>query len=58
MNTANLQLEGIYAVMAVLIDVMRKKGLLDGEDTDQVLDGVKRFKVRGLRIVARWRHAE
>jgi hypothetical protein len=42
MNTANLQLEGIYAVMAALIGVMREKGLLDGEEIDQLLAGVEK----------------
>lgn len=42
MNTANLQLEGIYTVMVALIDVMREKGLLDGEEIDQMLAGVEK----------------
>lgn len=41
MNTANLQLEGIYAVMAALIGVMREKGLLGNEEIDQLLAGVE-----------------
>jgi hypothetical protein len=42
MNTANLQLEGIYAIMAALIGVMREKGLLDNEEIDQLLAGVEK----------------
>jgi hypothetical protein len=42
MNTANLQLEGIYAVMAALIGAMREKGLLHDEEIDQLLAGVEK----------------
>jgi hypothetical protein len=41
MNTANLQLEGLYVVMAALIGVMREKGLLGNEEIDQLLAGVE-----------------
>jgi len=41
MNTANLQLEGIYAVMAALIGVVRDKRFLGDEEIDQLLAGVE-----------------
>ena len=42
MNTANLQLEGICAILAGLLGVMRNKGLLNNEEIDQFLDGVEK----------------
>lgn len=42
MNTANLQLEGIYAILAALIGAMREKGLLGSEELDQLLAGVEK----------------
>lgn len=41
MNTANLQLEGIYAILAALVGVMREKGLLDNAEIDQLLTNVE-----------------
>lgn len=41
MNTANLQLEGIYAILAALVGVMREKGLLDTAEIDQLLTNVE-----------------
>ena len=42
MNTANLQLEGMYAVLAALVGAMREKGLLNGEEIDRLLAGVEK----------------
>jgi hypothetical protein len=42
MNTANLQLEGICAIMAGLLGIMRNKGLLSSEEIDQFLDGIEK----------------
>ncbi len=42
MNTANLQLEGICAIIAGLLTVMRDKGLLNSEEIDQFLDGIEK----------------
>jgi hypothetical protein len=42
MNTANLQLEGICAIMAGLLGVMRDKGLLNSEEIDQLLEGIEK----------------
>ena len=41
MNTANLQLAGVYATLAALISVMRRKHLLDDEDIDKLLSEVE-----------------
>lgn len=41
MNTANLQLEGVYAVMAAVLSAIRDKGLLDKEEIDRLLGGVE-----------------
>ena len=37
MNTANLQLQGLYAAIAELLTTLRAKGLLDGAETDAML---------------------
>ena len=37
MNTANLQLEGLYLVVAALNNALVKKGLLSREEIDQAL---------------------
>ena len=37
MNTANLQLEGLYAAVAALTSALREKGLLSAEEIDQAL---------------------
>jgi hypothetical protein len=42
MNTANLQLEGIYAILAALVGAMREKGLLGSDEIDQLLAGVEK----------------
>jgi hypothetical protein len=41
MNTANLQLEGVYAVLAALLAAVRDKGVLNGEEIDQLLASVE-----------------
>ncbi len=41
MNTANLQLEGVCAVLAGLLGVMRDKGLLNSEEIDQMLKSIE-----------------
>jgi hypothetical protein len=42
MNTANLQLEGVYAVLAAFIGAIRDTGLLTGKEIDQLLASVER----------------
>jgi hypothetical protein len=37
MNTANLQLEGLLLAIAALLDVLRDKGLLTGEEVAEAL---------------------
>lgn len=37
MNTANLQLEGLYAAMAALMNAIRDKGVLSAEEIEIVL---------------------
>ena len=41
MNTANLQLEGVYAVLSALLTAVRDKGVLNGEEIDRLLSGVE-----------------
>lgn len=42
MNTANLQLEGMYAILAALVGAIRDKGLLGGEEIDRLLANVEK----------------
>ena len=41
MNTANLQLEGVYAVLAAFFGVVRDKGVLSGEELDRLFAAVE-----------------
>ena len=41
MNTANLQLEGVYAVLAALLASLRNRGLMDSDELDRLLAGVE-----------------
>jgi len=41
MNTANLQLEGVYAVLAALLAAVRDKGVMNNDELDQLLAGVE-----------------
>lgn len=41
MNTANLQLEGVYAVLAALVGALRDKGVLQAEEIDGLLGDVE-----------------
>lgn len=41
MNTANLQLEGVYAIIAALFGALRDKGVLGGEEIDSLLVDVE-----------------
>jgi hypothetical protein len=42
MNTANLQLQGLYAVLAELLATLQSKGVLDREETDAMLRRAER----------------
>lgn len=41
MNTANLQLEGVYAVLAALVGALRDKGVLQAGEIDRLLADVE-----------------
>ena len=41
MNTANLQLEGVYAILAALLGTLRDKRILSGDEIDQLLADVE-----------------
>jgi hypothetical protein len=41
MNTANLQLEGVYAVLAALFGALRDRGVLEAGELDALLAGVE-----------------
>ena len=41
MNTANLQLEGLYAAVAGLMNALRDKNVLSQGEIDQALEGVE-----------------
>jgi hypothetical protein len=45
MNTANLQLEGLYVAVAALTSALREKGLLSADEIDQAL-GAADKKIR------------
>ncbi|WP_181702708.1 hypothetical protein [Chthonobacter albigriseus] len=42
MNTANLQLEGLYTALTALLAVLREKNVLSREDVDEALDRAER----------------
>jgi hypothetical protein len=42
MNTANLQLEGVYAILAALLQTVRERGLISNQELDQLLAGVEK----------------
>jgi hypothetical protein len=46
MNTANLQLEGVYAVLAALLGALRDKGLLQPGEIDALLADVEQSLAR------------
>ena len=41
MNTANLQLEGVYAVLAALLAALRDKSLMNSDELDRLLAEVE-----------------
>lgn len=42
MNTANLQLEGVYAMLAALLHALRDKAVLSDAEIDRLLTDVER----------------
>ena len=49
MNTANLQLEGVYAILAALLGAVRDKGVLSSEEIDRLLADVETTLVSDAR---------
>lgn len=47
MNTANLQLEGLYMAVASLIELLKQKGLADQQEIDAALAGAERAAFEG-----------
>ncbi len=47
MNTANLQLEGLYMAMAALVEVLKDKGLVTGDEIDAALAHAERSALEG-----------
>ena len=43
MNTANLQLTGVYAAIAALLDAIRTKGVLSADEIDAALSDAERI---------------
>lgn len=41
MNTANLQLEGLYVAVAALVSALRDKGVLSGEEVEHALSSAE-----------------
>jgi hypothetical protein len=47
MNTANLQLEGLYLAIAALVETLKQKGLLDAGEVDVALARAEQAAVEG-----------
>jgi hypothetical protein len=47
MNTANLQLEGLYMAMAGLIELLKQKGIVDTDEVDVALARAERAAHEG-----------
>ena len=48
MNTANLQLEGLYMAIAALTEALKQKGLLSAGEVDVALSRAERSAIEGL----------
>lgn len=57
MNTANLQLEGVYAVLAALLDALRGKEVLSGDEIEKLLWDVENALASDSRRPAELRDA-
>ncbi len=57
MNTANLQLEGVYAILAALLVAVRDKGILSAEEIDHLLASVETNLVTDQRRPVEMRDA-
>lgn len=49
MNTANLQLEGLYLVIAALVETLVEKGILSREEVDEALKRAEQAAVNDDR---------
>lgn len=49
MNTANLQLTGLYSALVALLKLMREKNLVGQEEVDAALDAAERQTVDDTR---------
>ena len=47
MNTANLQLEGLYMAVASLVELIKSKGLADANEVDQALAAAEQAAFEG-----------
>jgi hypothetical protein len=47
MNTANLQLEGLYMAVASLVELLKQKGILDAAEVDTALARAERAAYDG-----------
>lgn len=52
MNTANLQLEGLYAAVAALINAIRDKGVLTGPEIDALLKDAEELNANPARRIS------
>jgi hypothetical protein len=48
MNTANLQLEGLYMAIAAMTEALKQKGLLDAKEVDAALARAERSAIEGI----------
>ncbi len=49
MNTANLQLEGLYAALAALMNAIRDKGVLSADEIEKLLRDAEALNAGGSR---------
>ena len=52
MNTANLQLEGLYAAMAALVSAIRDKGVLSAEEIETLLKQAEELNLEPERQIS------
>ena len=52
MNTANLQLEGLYAAVAALMNSLREKGVMSAEEIDACLKDAEALNTTARRSLS------
>ena len=52
MNTANLQLEGLYAAVAALLNALREKGVMTAEEIDACLKDAEDLNTSARRSLS------